>query len=275
MIHQKEIHAYKLNNMKFIKVLTSLIFLSKFALCQFQKPIGLYKGFAGTDAGYFYFNKDSSFIFCASKLKSNQSDNNKNLTFNDTIIKYGHGKWQKNDGLFILNFFNNPVTNINHNKINYKSSSKEPYDSLLLNIKVANIDINSPSMIVISFSSNKQSINSDNSGMVNLVLPLSYADSGIQIKKLLYEKQDIFLIPGNNFHDIELTLQKESASPISIKENISYHYKIKNNSDFFLLKPFIRDEGGGDKLRKIIFQNIKTFPERKYLFDFLLKELKS
>ena len=274
MFNILDIHVYKFSMKKYILL---ILFLHSFGLfC--QTPKGLYRGFLDNNIGYFYFNTNSSFIFCgAERLINNELRSKKELIFNDTLIKFGIGKWIFDDSILQVRFDKFPGELINGNYISYKSYTAKPYDSLLLNIKLLNKDSKSPGVGVITFNSVHGAILTDKQGILKRKFSLNIGDSSIEIKKLFYEKQIITLAKGCNVHEISIQFSKEKMPQLKLIDNLTYLYTIHENmrADYFGKKPFIQDEGGSEKIRRLLIKNMKYFPMQQKIYQILLEAIKN
>lgn len=255
-------------------ILFIILFLQfEIVLSQTQHPIGLYKGFSETDAGYFYFKKDSTFLFCSLNLNDTNPYENKVWAFNDTIITVGIGKWSINSSSFTLEFQNFPFHFITGNCVKYESSSKEPFDSLTVEINVANKKKELLSFATVNFLVRNKSAVADKYGSVKVKLPLEFIDSPIEITSLGYESQIVNFNPRNNFHKIDLTLTPEAKNKFSTKSSGLFQHNISSLHNFFTIRPFQKDDKEVQKIRDLLKMNIKWFPERKEAFYYLLKML--
>ena len=233
---------------------------------------GLYSGIIDEDLGYLYFNADQSFVFLKTDPAQNLGHPQESVLGKKSIQGFAIGQWQKRGSFLILSFDKIRDHVADSNTLHYSSYSRQPYDSLILNIEVKTKGGRSPNPIVVGFFSVGKVNVSDSTDRLHLQLPLTYADSIVEIGKFGYKPQFFSLIPNNNIHNISIELVKENGRGF---DNIYYakprRIKIYSKNERPL---FTKIENGKVKTHLFLKKNIEAYPERKYILQLLASKIK-
>mgnify|MGYP001474785979 CR=1 FL=1 len=248
---------------------------------------GLYYGgkyFANIQSGYYYFKKDSTFLFLGLTEKKNinlkDTDNPKRF-FTDSIQCFGKGRWYLKDSFYIMEFedIRGFYTDIKKDDIQYHSYSKFPYDSLFLKFHVLNYTPQTKGVASVTFKEINVGNITDTLGFSESVAPLSFIKYELSIFKPGFEEKTIKLIQNNNAHEIVINLSPESDSKIYLVGSIKIPYLAyskKNNKrvQFWNDKRiFTAEQGDIKKLIEIVRKSYSNTSEQKYLLDLIISEL--
>lgn len=260
--------------MKFIRniiLLTGLLIPFHNSLCQVKVEPGLYKvmlNIQGT--GYCYIKPDSDFVFCGSNiavLKNTYPNSWK--VFDDSISSAGTGRWYVEDSLLILSFNTMGEGILRNTELKYSAKTVQPYDSLFLSLDVNMEGKNKLFSYLISFPGYLTPVQGSRA---KIVIPYKAADSVLMIHLTDKYKYAVRLSGENNFHDIQINFPKQDTR-FEMIENTSSSFRCSECGSIFKNNFFQREGEGAEKLKNILQQNINWFPERKNLYNFLLKKI--